>query len=161
MPAPSLSLKGRALRFLSLREHSRSELARKLAPHAESAEQVDALLDELTALGFLSEQRFVESLLHRRAARHGSGRIRQELNASGVDPADHQEALDALKDSELSRARAVWSRRYASAPSDLNERARQTRFLLARGFSSAIVRQVRQAAAHAEIDDTEAQDRPD
>ena len=73
----------------------------------------------------------------------------------------HQEALDALKDSELSRARAVWSRRYASAPSDLNERARQTRFLLARGFSSTIVRQVLQAAAHAEIDDTEAQDRPD
>jgi regulatory protein len=85
-------------------------------------------------------------------ARHGSARIRQELNANGIDPADHQEALDALKDSELSRAQAVWSRRYDSAPADLNERARQTRFLLARGFSSAIVRQVLQAASHPDRD---------
>ena len=64
-----LSLRGRALKLLSLREQSRSELMRKLAPHAESPEQVQALLDDLQRAGLLSEQRFVESLVRRRASR--------------------------------------------------------------------------------------------
>lgn len=151
MQAPSL--KGRALRLLTMREHSRAELARKLAPHAESAEQVDALLDELTALGFLSEQRFVESLLHRRAARHGSVRIRQELSASGIDPADYTEQLASLQQDEFARARAVWSRRFDVAPTDPRERARQMRFLLGRGFSSSVAQQVLRAAAEGLPDD--------
>ena len=56
-----LSLKGRALKYLAAREHSRLELQRKLAPHAESAEQVDAALNDLEARGFLSAERFAES----------------------------------------------------------------------------------------------------
>ena len=47
MPAPTLSLKGRALRFLSMREHSRLELGRKLAKYAEEGDDVEALLDFL------------------------------------------------------------------------------------------------------------------
>ena len=35
MAMPPLSLKGRALRLLSGREHSRAELERKLRPHAQ------------------------------------------------------------------------------------------------------------------------------
>jgi len=38
------SLRERALGFLARREHSRTELRRKLAPHAESPEELDALL---------------------------------------------------------------------------------------------------------------------
>jgi len=58
-----LSLKGRALRALALREHSRVELERKLARHAEdtpeatAAQQIAAALDELTALDFINEAR--------------------------------------------------------------------------------------------------------
>ena len=43
MPAPVLSLKGRALRYLSQREHSRFELRRKLSKYAEEGDDVDAL----------------------------------------------------------------------------------------------------------------------
>ena len=51
------SLKGRALRLLSGREHSRLELERKLAPFEEEPGSLAAALDELQAKGFISEQR--------------------------------------------------------------------------------------------------------
>jgi SOS response regulatory protein OraA/RecX len=43
------------------------------------------VLDDLQAKGFIDEQRVVESVLHRRAGRLGAGRIRQELQAKGLD----------------------------------------------------------------------------
>ena len=45
----SVSLRERAIRMLVRREHARAELARKLAPYAESVEEVDILLNDLTA----------------------------------------------------------------------------------------------------------------
>ena len=70
-----LSLKGRALRYLSAREHSRAELERKLASHEEEPGQLARVLDELLAKGFISEQRVAESVVNRRAPRMGSLRI--------------------------------------------------------------------------------------
>ncbi len=77
-PGFGLSLKGRALRYLAAREHSRAELERKLASHAESPEQLAQVLDELQAKDFISEARVVESVINRRAQRFGAARIRQE-----------------------------------------------------------------------------------
>ncbi|WP_140634725.1 recombination regulator RecX [Methylibium rhizosphaerae] len=143
MPAPKLSLKGRALKYLAAREHSRAELLRKLAPHAEEPAEVERVLDELEARGLLSAERFVESLLHRRAARLGTARLRQELQQHKL-PADAvAQAVEALRGTELERARAVWQRRFGGEPAaDAAERARQVRFLTARGFSSEVIRRV-------------------
>jgi regulatory protein len=138
----SLSLKGRALKHLAAREHSRSELRRKLAPHAEDDTDVERVLDELQDRGFLSEERFVESLVHRRSARHGVARIRQELGLKGISPDQMREPLAALEASELARAHAVWARRFGTLPEDPRDHARQTRFLMARGFSGEVVRRV-------------------
>ena len=80
----TLSLTGRALRLLSQREHSRAELQRKLVPHVQEGEDLNAVLDGLQAKGFISEERVVESVLNRRASRLGSARIRQELQAKGL-----------------------------------------------------------------------------
>ena len=71
MQRPQLSLKGRALRLLSGREHSRSELERKLAPHEEEPGQLRRILDELQAKGFIDHQRVADSVLHRRSAKLG------------------------------------------------------------------------------------------
>ena len=79
-----LSLKGRALRLLAGREHSRAELEKKLAPHETEPGELRRALDELQAKGFISDQRVVESVIHRRAARLGAGRVRQELQAKGI-----------------------------------------------------------------------------
>jgi regulatory protein len=161
--APPLSLRARALQWLSQREHSRIELRRKLLraarrrdaeTAAENADtddpgpEVDALLDWLAANRYLSEARFVESRVHARSARFGNRRIVQEL-------AQHGAELDAgtaeqLKASELARARAVWQRKFGAAPAaDAAARAKQMRFLAGRGFSAEVIRRViRGAEAH-------------
>ena len=138
----TLSLKGRALRLLSQREHSRAELTTKLARHVQDGEDLQALLDDLQAKDFITETRVLESVLHRRASRLGGTRIRQELQAKGLDSEAIQAAVARLKDSELDRARGVWARKFAQPPQTPQENAKQTRFLLTRGFSGDVVRRV-------------------
>src|SRR5690606_41510001 len=79
-----LSLKARAIGLLSRREHSRTELARKLAPHCEDPAELESLLNELEAGNWLSQQRFAESLVHRRAPKLGTRRVLQELRQHGL-----------------------------------------------------------------------------
>ena len=144
-----LSLKGRALKYLSAREHSRAELERKLAAHEEEAGQIQAVLDELEAKGLLSQARFVESVIHRKAERFGTARIRQELQGHGLDGEMVADALGRLRASEFERAAAVWQRKFGpEAASDVAERAKQMRFLAARGFSAEVVRRVVRAETH-------------
>jgi regulatory protein len=140
-----LKLRERALRFLARREHSRVELARKLGKHAESAEQLEALLDDLTARRLLSDERYTEMRVHARAARFGNARLAHELRTQGVAEEIVGAALAAGLD-ELTRARQVWSRKFGDQPSaqDAAGRARQIRFLMGRGFSGETIRRVMQ-----------------
>ena len=77
-------MKARALRHLVRREHSRDELARKLAPYAESSEILEALLRELESRKQLSNQRFAEARTRQLARKYGAARIRHDLNSKGV-----------------------------------------------------------------------------
>ena len=141
-PRPQLSLKGRALRLLSQREHSRVELERKLAAHEEEPGTLAQALDELQAKGFISEARVIESVIHRRASKLGTARVQQELAAKGLSSQAMAEALDQLRSTEFERAREVWSRKFEAPATDPKERARQMRFLLSRGFTAEVVRKV-------------------
>lgn len=136
------SLKGRALRLLSQREHSRLELERKLAKHEEEPGTLARALDELAAKDFISEPRVVASVLNQRAARSGAMRVRQELQAKGIAPEAIAEAVAGLQETEVERATALWRRRFDAPPADAKERAKQMRFLMARGFSGAVVSKV-------------------
>jgi regulatory protein len=136
------SLKGRALRLLAQREHSRAELQRKLAPHEETPGELAQALDELQAKGFIDEQRVIESVVYRRAARLGASRVRQELQAKGLPAEAVAQAVEALRGSETERAREVWRKKFGRAPADLAERAKQMRFLAARGFGGEAIRRV-------------------
>ena len=153
----TLSLKGRALRYLAAREHSRAELQTKLARHAEAAgedaQAVARVLDELTAKGFISEARVAESVLHRRAGRLGNARVLQELRAKGLSDEVLRDAAERLRDTEDARARVVWARKFGRAPADMADRARQMRFLAGRGFSGASVARVMRAIAEGEVGD--------
>lgn len=137
-----LSLKGRALRLLSMREHSRLELARKLAEHEQVPGELAQALDDLQAKGFISEARVMESVLNRRAPRLGASRIRQELQAKGLDGELVAQAMATLKGTELERARQVWQRKFDQPPADAAQRAKQSRFLAARGFGGEVIRKV-------------------
>lgn len=148
MATAPISLKGRALRYLAGREHSRAELVRKLAPHEEEPGQIERVLDDLQAKDFISEARVVASVINRRAASLGGARLRQELQSKGIDPERVRDAVAQLKDTELERGQAVWRKRFGGAgdvdepPADTKQWARQVRFLMARGFSADVVRRV-------------------
>ncbi len=137
-----LSLKGRALRLLAGREHSRLELERKLSAHEREPGELTRILDELQAKGFISEERVLESVLHRRAARFGQARLEQELTARGLDRQAIDQAMNELKGTEVERARAIWTRKFSQASGDPRERAHQMRFLMSRGFSAEVARKV-------------------
>ena len=133
-------LQARALRLLARREHSRAELARKLAPHATSREALEDLLDVLTAKRQLSEERYVEQRTHTLARKYGAGRILRELRSKGVTEEAAGRAAARAATGDLERARAILARKYPSPSANREERARRARFLLGRGFSHDVVR---------------------
>ncbi|MNK05150.1 Regulatory protein RecX [compost metagenome] len=141
-----VSLKARALRYLSAREHSRQELGRKLARYAQEGDDIEALLDTLEAAKFLSQSRFSESLVHRRAARFGNSRILSELKSHGIDPDSLTDIKVSLESDEFARARAVWERKFGAVATNQEERAKQMRFLMQRGFSHRAIQAAMRAA---------------
>jgi regulatory protein len=145
-PAFQPSLKGRALRLLSQREHSRTELEHKLAPHAQEPGELAKTLDELQARDFINEGRVIESVVHRRAAKLGTSRIKHELASKGLSGEAVTEALAGLRETEYSRALAMWRKKFDRPAADPKERAKQVRFLLTRGFHSEVVRKIIQGA---------------
>src|SRR3954467_11768772 len=108
-PDTPAALKARALRHLARREHSRAELSRKLAPHAESAAALLFLLDELEKKKQLSDERYAEVRAHWMSRKYGAARIRQDLKAKGV--ADVVVGR-VSSDGELERAKAILARKY-------------------------------------------------
>ena len=139
-----LSLKARALKYLSAREHSRIELGRKLSRYAEEGDDVEALLDFLEKNNWLSQERFAESLVHRRAGRYGNSRVLAELQQHGVKGEELDELKSGLKETEIARAREVWRRKFNRVPQDAEDRSKQMRFLMARGFSQSAIRSAMQ-----------------
>lgn len=146
-----ISLKARALRYLSQREHSRQELAHKLARYAQQegdAEKIEALLETLETDGWLSELRFSEALARRRSARFGNSRIVAELQSQGIEGELINKIKSELNQSEAERACEVWRKKFATPPANADERAKQIRFLLQRGFSLPLIQSILRAAMH-------------
>ncbi|MDR1661632.1 MAG: recombination regulator RecX [Azoarcus sp.] len=133
------SLRERALRYLARRDHSRSELTRKLASHG-SAEEIEAVLDRMEELSLQSDARMAASWVRGHAGRFGRTRLQSELAHRGVPSELIEEALDNSEmASELDRARAVWRAKFHAVPLEAREWARQARFLHARGFDAEVV----------------------
>jgi regulatory protein len=158
----SPSLKARALRLLSMREYSRKGLAAKLeesmarmlklkpaeadteeiVPAIPLAIQIEAVLDDFEARGWLSDQRFAEALVRRRSERFGTRKIQDELAQAGVDSSKTADLLKSLKETEYQRAHELWQRKFGALATEQKERARQYRFLASKGFSSDVVSKV-------------------
>ena len=144
---PELSLRARALQYLARREYSRAELRSKLLPHVQvdddfeqvSPVNLDALLDDLTARGWLSDARATTQLVYAKRSRFGTQRITHELRQKGIAEELISAALPALKESELEAAREVWQKKFGAAPQDEKEKAKQVRFLQSRGFALDVV----------------------
>ena len=144
---PELSLRARALQYLARREYSRAELRKKLLPQVQddddfeqafnssSSVNLDKLLDDLTARGWLSDERAATQLVHAKRSRFGTQRIIHELRQKGIAEELISAVLPELKKSELETAREVWLKKFGVPPQDQKEKAKQMRFLQSRGFS--------------------------
>ena len=124
------------MRHLVRREHSRAELARKLAPHAPSDEALHAVLDLLLSRRQLSDERFAEERARSLSRKYGAARIRQDLKARGVA---EDIVARVSREGELERARSILTRKYRHPATTREERARRVRFLQGRGFSFEVV----------------------
>jgi regulatory protein len=127
------------MRYLARREHSRSELHSKLLPYVQEGEDLDAVLDDLVARGWLSDERATTQLVHAKRSRFGTQRIAHELRQKGIPENLIAEALPELKDSELDTAREVWQRKFGNIAQDEKEKGKQVRFLQSRGFSMDVI----------------------
>ncbi len=139
-------LRNKALRLLTTREHSREELLRKLA-QAKARRTRDAaaqpkpdkddiasLVDDLTAQGWQSDDRYAEAIVRRLTGQASRRFISEKLAQAGIKKDVAAAALEALDQDEMDVARALWARRFGDAPKDDKDRQRQIRFLLSRGF---------------------------
>ena len=144
-------LRAKAIGWLARREYTSVELAAKLGRLTPENALVEAVLADLRSHDLLSDTRFAESFVRSRSTRYGSARVAGELRAKGV-PVDQAKGLiDGLKADELARARALWERKFGAAAADSAARAKQMRFLQARGFPSEVIRRVVPRAV-AEVD---------
>jgi regulatory protein len=156
-------LRAKALACIAQREHSRVELRVKLLaylarreragrvagieprePHETRAidpdAEIETVLDWLVERDLLSGERFVEGRVRVRAGRFGHMRVRQEIERHGL--ALDEPALRSLRHTEPARAYALWLRRFGAVAAEPAQRAKQMRFLLARGFDAEVVRRV-------------------
>jgi regulatory protein len=136
------TLRERAIAHLARREHTRAELARKLASHADSPKELADLLDDLSRRKLISDERFAVTRSESLARKFGAARVVRELRGKGVADDAVERISGELKASELERARAVWQKRFGAPARNAGERAKQGRFLQARGFSFEVIQRV-------------------
>jgi regulatory protein len=141
---------GRAQAQAQVQATAHQRAANQPVPPASQPGTADVarVLDQLAAAGLLSDERAAASLLHSQAARSGQRRLQQLLQAKGLPDGLVRQSLAEVRGTEFDRAWALWQRRYGQPPRDAAERARQQRFLAARGFDFDIVgRVLRRASA--------------
>ncbi len=158
------SLRQKALDYLAKREYSAHELQQKLlhfarlqlhklqtpdqvidhelSLSAETETEVSQIIADFQQKNWLSDKRFTEQIVHARQSKFGTMKIAQELKQKGVSDELISNAVQAVKQSELKNAQAVWRKKFKQAPSDRNEWAKQARFLQSRGYSLDIIRKV-------------------
>ena len=142
------SLRAQAIRWLARREHSRSELEQKLLARGWEKSEVREALDELTALGYLSDARYAHALTAQKAGRYSRRGIVAELKSKGVGSREIEDALAQASLDDEAALTALWQRRYGRAPVNERDKARQVRFLQSRGFAlSAILKLLRRLDA--------------
>jgi regulatory protein len=143
-----LSLEARAVGLLARREHSRAELAAKLAATGASRADVDAALEAIAGRGYLSDARYAHAVARQKAGLFSRRAIAQSLKAKGVATETVAAAIEEAGVDDAAAMVALWRRRFGGPPADEREKARQMRFLQSRGFDlSAILRLLRHPPA--------------
>ena len=149
-----------ATAILARREHSTTELRRKLATKGYPKQEVTELLEKFTEKNYLNDVRYAEARARTRAhhSKWGEGRIRQELSQNGVAKETTQATLSELSETEdwLATATKLLQRKFSKPLPTLDdmdvasltklgrqgaikeiqkEKSKRLNFLIRRGFN--------------------------
>ena len=132
------------MNWLARREYGRHELTGKLIDRGCDEQLAAATVAALADEGLVSDERFIESLIHARRVRgYGPLFIRRELEEKGIGREAIGQWLDPAGREWLDDLRQVQKKKFGGRkPANLAERAKQTRFLQYRGFSHEQIRTV-------------------
>lgn len=141
------SLLDRALRLLGLRDHTETELARKLARHG-SASEIQEVLAKLRAQGYLNDQElgYRRALYLRTRKLLGNRRIEYELQRLGLNATMIALIRDRLEDEvpeAVSLQEAVRARvAKGTLPRDRAELKKLFDYAVRLGYPPAAIREV-------------------
>lgn len=134
-------IKKECLRLLTRRDHSRKEMQDKLAVKGYNLSQVSQVIDELTRQSWQDDTRYAESYARMRSHKgFGPVRIAFELRQQGIAADVVEKIVYSTPDDWAALLAQVYSKKYPRTDAmDSNEQAKRFRFLLQRGFSSAMI----------------------
>lgn len=132
----SRSISEVAVGLLARREHSRTELRRKLKKKGFDEDNIDQVIEQLLINNLLSDERFTETYINMRKHKgYGPLRIEQELRERGVDAELAEQFLDKNNQEWRTVMRQQYSKKYGDEPAmEYADRARQAKYLQNRGF---------------------------
>jgi len=143
-------LYARAIKLLSNRPFSTSELKKKLLQHTSEESLVRSALDQLISHGYLDDREFIEGYIHsrRRSKHYGRQRIELELRLKGLDSSLVAEMLEQFyppDEDQLELRRTLEKKLLGlSPPMDAKKLAKLYNYLLRQGFSrEAVYREIR------------------
>jgi len=132
------SLRQTALRMLSRRDYSREDISQKLKEKGFHLSDIQVILEDAVAEGWLNDTRFTENYIRaRRAKGYGPVRIQQELRSKGIAQETIADHLKITDNSWLAEIQRLWQKHFQGKKADSPvSRAKQMRFLQYRGFTS-------------------------
>jgi len=130
-------LTNKAVRLLSVREHSVKELREKLLSRTTMPELVSRVIERVIEYGYLSDERYAEVYVRSRKGRgFGPVRVGVELKNKGVDSHLIEEYVDKDSRCWFESARVQYQKKYGDSPVvDYAMWTKRARFMQSRGFN--------------------------
>ena len=134
----------RVVSLVRARERSREDVRRRLLEEGYASEVVEAALEEACAARIVSDARFADAFVSSKLrAGWGRRRIERELATRGIDAAEVEWPEELDEEAEYERALELAGRHHVSGKDAV---AKQTRYLVGRGYSTDVAyRAARQA----------------
>ena len=139
----------RAIGLITPREHSELELRNKLLQRKISPDVIDAVIEKLRELDYISDERFTETYIQQRIRRgDGPRKIAANLQKRGINRTLIESSIPVDDDFWLARAHEVYRKRHTvqheARVTSLNRKEwlRMRRFLESRGFGTGTVLKV-------------------
>ncbi len=137
-----------ALRILTGRDHSKSELIRKLKQRGFKSEDIEKAVSECERLDYINDERTARVYINQMIRKgHGLNRIRHEMNKKGLRGQRIQNILSEIE-SDIDEAEGAERilkknvKRFEREPDLKKRRDKIYRFLYARGFSQDTIRKL-------------------